>query len=242
MALNDARRYRWPAALSTAVLFAVTGCAGTPAAPPDETAAKALDSVRTASSVHLRLHQDGPEAMSVDLDVDRAGKCAGRITTADGTVQVIKVAEEWWIKPDERFWQTHFGAPGGGRAGTVRGAVPEPYRDRFLHGGAEDEQPGGMAALCDLKGLHTTLAEEVGAGPFTAGAPVVVDRTRAETVTGRGGRVQIRVVDGGRPHAVSVVQRGRTTVTTTFTDWDAPVRAAAPASGSSVDIGQVNGH
>ncbi|MFJ8468773.1 hypothetical protein [Streptomyces swartbergensis] len=246
MARKRTPRYAGATAAALSVfLLGTSACAGTEPqrdTRPDEISSKAVAGVRTASSVRVRMEQTGSEAMTIDLTMDRRGRCAGRITFTDGTADVIKIGETFWLKPDARFWQTQLGA---------RGEVAPAFRNRYLRGDAEHEQLRDMAVLCDLGGIHRTLAEEVGKGPFVWGKPVTLEGERAETVSGRAGSVMISMVGGrgtpgpgasGRSGPVRFVQRNkdRDTVTTTFTDWNQPVPAKAPAPGTSIDLARLS--
>ncbi|MFF4603975.1 hypothetical protein ACFY12_14735 [Streptomyces sp. NPDC001339] len=233
MARKFARNYGSAAAAVMAALLGTSACAAPPQrdATPDELSAKAVNSIRAASSVRVRMAQTGPEAMDIDLTMSRGGKCAGRIVSGEGTAHVIKVGKEFWLKPDDKFWKAQFG--GGSEATAL-------VKGRYLHGSTQDEQIRDIAAMCDLAGIHKTLAGEVGAGPFTKSAPVTVDGRRAETVSGKNGAVLISVVGSGAPELIRIVQKNEHTVTATFTDWEKPVRASAPAAGQSVDLARLS--
>ncbi|MFG2758374.1 hypothetical protein [Streptomyces wuyuanensis] len=239
-------RYRGAAAaILSVLLLGTSACAGEPQRDtrPDEISAEAVDGVRSASSVRVRMEQTGPEATDIDLTMDRGGRCAGRITSADGTADIIKIGKTLWLKPDARFWRTQLGD----------GAeLPRAFENRYLRGGTGHAQLRDMAALCDLDGIHRALAEEVGKGPFVWAKPVTLEGERAETVSGRAGSVVISTAGGGTggPGAsapgtsgpVRFVQRNadRDTVTTTFTDWNRPVTAKAPAPGASIDLARLS--
>ncbi|MFJ7180218.1 hypothetical protein ACIQXA_28370 [Streptomyces massasporeus] len=234
------RTPRHGAAAAAAVsmfLLGTSACAGTEPqrdTRPDEISSEAVAGVRTASSVRVRMEQTGPVGMRIDLTMDRGGRCVGRITSADGTADVIRIGKTFWLKPDVRFWKTQLGDGG---------EVPPAFENRYLRGGTEHEQLRGMAALCDLGGIHRTLAEEVGKGPFVWAKPVTLEGERAESVRGKGGSVVISTVGGrGTPGPVRFVQRNkdRNTVTTTFTDWNHPVHAKAPVPGTSIDLSRLS--
>ncbi|MEU4132646.1 hypothetical protein [Streptomyces wuyuanensis] len=234
-------RYGGAAAVLSVLLLGTSACAGGPQRDtrPDEISSEAVDGVRKASSVRVRMEQTGPDATDIDLTMDRGGRCAGRITSADGTADIIKIGETLWLRPDDRFWRTQLGD----------GAeLPRAFGNRYLRGGTDHEQLRGMAALCDLGGIHRALAEEVGRGPFVWAKPVTLEGERAETVSGRAGSVVISTAGGGRTAGpgtsgpVRFVQRNtdRSTVTTTFTDWNRPVTAKAPAPGASIDLSRLS--
>lgn len=242
MARKRTPRYAGATAATLLFVLATSACAGTEPqrdTRPDEISSKAVAGIRTASSVRVRMEQTGSEAMIIDLTMDRRGRCAGRITFTDGTADVIKIGETFWLKPDARFWKTQLGA---------RGEVAPAFRKRYLRGDAEHEQLRDMAVLCDLDGIHRTLAAEVGKGPFVWGKPVTLEGERAETVSDRAGSVMISMVGGrgtpgpGTSGPVRFVQRNkdRATVTTTFTDWNQPVPAKAPAPGTSIDLARLS--
>ncbi|MFH9013820.1 hypothetical protein ACH4C6_20865 [Streptomyces sp. NPDC017943] len=197
---------------------------------PDEISSEAVAGVRAASSVRVRMEQSGPEAMDIDLAMDREGRCAGRISSADGTADVIRIGGTLWLKPDVHFWKTQFGDGG---------EVPPALENRYLRGGTEHEQLRGMAALCDLGGIQRALARAVGKGPFVWAEPVASEGRWAKSVSDKAGSVLVSTVGGPRaPGPVRVVERikDRDTVTTTFTDWNRPVAAKAPAPGTSIDL------
>jgi hypothetical protein len=236
------------AAILSVLLLGTSACAGQPQRDtrPDEISSEAVDGVGNASSVRVRMEQTGPEATDIDLTMDRDGRCAGRITSADGTADIIKIGKTLWLKPDDRFWRTQLGD----------GAeLPRAFENRYLRGGTEHEQLRDMAALCDLDGIHRALAEEVGKGPFVWAEPVTLEGERAETVSGRAGSVVISTAGDGRTAGpgtsqpgtsesgpVRFVQRNtdRNTVTTTFTDWNRPVTAKAPAPGAGIDLARLS--
>ncbi|SFH93383.1 hypothetical protein [Nocardioides psychrotolerans] len=92
--------------------LSLVGCAGFEEETPLSVLAAAESDMADLSSMRLRTTEyAGGVKETRDLVVTRAGDCAGTVTTAGASVQVLRVSGEVWIRPDEGYWPLVFEGP-----------------------------------------------------------------------------------------------------------------------------------
>lgn len=90
----------------------LTACAGFEQETPLSVLAAAEADMADLTSLRLRTTDYvGGVRETRDLVVTRDGDCAGTVTTAGASVQVLRVAGEVWIRPDEGYWPLVFDGP-----------------------------------------------------------------------------------------------------------------------------------
>ncbi|CAL9537469.1 hypothetical protein SUDANB96_04188 [Streptomyces sp. enrichment culture] len=234
------------ATLITAAVSASLLLAPAAAAQEDPSARELVDQARDnlldAESVRLKLtDRDASTSTSrtrpasMDLALDRDGNCSGsmRMARGGGSVEIVKQAEEVWMKPDTAFWKAQ--VPGG-----QGDAVAELFKNRWIHGSTRDAMLKGMADTCDL----TKFQDDVGAGGDGATGVKRGDRTERDgtevyPLTGKDdGKNVTMYVTADTPHRiVEITQRGAgTDMTVAFEDYGEPVPSKTPPPEESVDV------
>ncbi|MEV5148280.1 hypothetical protein AB0L14_28785 [Streptomyces sp. NPDC052727] len=229
---------------------AVARSDGTPRilADDDGPSARALaDEARSnllkARSVHLRFTDHRARAersapASLELTLDRAGNCAGKLVMgADGgSVALVKRSDQVWMKPDTAFWKAQL----PGRQGD---AVAARLKNRYLHGSTKDTVLRGMSGTCDLTAFQKEAAESSPHTTLAKGKETKVDGTKVIPLTGteHGGKKIALYVTSATPHRlVRATQQGAgIDQDLTFTGYDEPVPSATPAPAQSVDISEL---
>ncbi|WP_432151375.1 hypothetical protein [Streptomyces sp. bgisy029] len=239
--------HRWAArAAAGAAAVALTVTGGAVAQADDDIASlsaeqiadRSRDALLQVSSLHLsaRGSLDGSgERMSVDLTLDRAGNCAGGVDMGeDGSVEIVKRADDVWLKPDKAFWETHV---------PIGGATFDAILDgRYMKAKADDARLLTVTEVCDLDTFRELITDNRDAaerGTLTKGretevdgAPVVpVIRTQGEE------RLTVYVATEGEPYPVRITVRGAEEEgTVNFSGFDRPVPAETPAASETVDV------
>ncbi|MEU0003093.1 hypothetical protein ABZ079_01980 [Streptomyces sp. NPDC006314] len=196
-----------------------------------------------ARSVHLTFtdhHTRGGRATpaSMDLDLDRAGNCVGRLmmSAGGGSVELVKRGDQVWMKPDTTFWKAQV----PGRQGET---VAEVFKDRYIHGSTHDSALRGMAGTCDLTAFQQRAAAGSAHGAkLTKGKETTRDGTKVIPLKGmKDGKKTVMYVTSALPHQlVEATRKGAgTDQSLTFTDYDEPVPSATPAANDSVDVSRL---
>ncbi len=194
----------------------------------DEIATASREAMRGLTSLRLdgTVDQDGQQ-LEIDLAVSTAGDCTGTISLAGASVEVLGVGGEAWIRPSEEFWRKQLGPQAD--------AVIKQVGDKWVPQPAGDKS---FQRLCDLDQLLEELVTPDGAtyekGEVSelAGEEVVAIEstdTDGETSTGY---VQV----GGEHYLVKAESQGDTAGSVTFSAFDEPVGAKAPAAGEVAEL------
>lgn len=238
--------HRWAArtaAGAAAVALTVTG--GAVAQADDDIAAlraeqiadRSRDALLQVSSLHLsaRGSLDGSgDRMSVDLTLDRAGNCAGGVDMGeDGSVEIVKRADDVWLKPDRAFWETHV---------PIGGATFDAILDgRYMQAKADDARLLTVTEVCDLDTFRELITDNRDAaerGTLTKGRETEVDGAPVIPVTRTQGeeRLTMYVATEGEPYPVRITVQGAEEGTVNFSGFDRPVPAETPAASETVDV------
>ncbi|MFI7236109.1 hypothetical protein [Streptomyces cyaneofuscatus] len=239
--------HRWAArAAAGAAAVALTVTGGAVAQADDDIASltaeqiadRSRDALLGVSSLHLSARGDldgSGDRMSVDLTLDREGNCAGGIDMGeDGSVEIVKRADDVWLKPDKAFWETHV---------PIGGSTFDAILDgRYMKAKADDPRLLTVTEVCDLDTFRELITDNPDAterGTLTKGretevngAPVVpVTRTQGN------GRLTVDVATEGEPYPVRITVRGADEEgTVSFSGFDRPVPAETPAASETVDV------
>lgn len=239
--------HRWAARVAAgaaAVALTVTG--GAVAQADDDIASlgaeqiadRSRDALLQVSSLHLsaRGSLDGSgDRMSVDLTLDRAGNCAGGVDMGeDGSVEIVKRADDVWLKPDKAFWETHV---------PIGGATFDAILDgRYMKAKADDARLLTVTEVCDLDTFRELITDNRDAaerGTLTKGRETEVDGAPVIPVTRTQGeeRLTVYVATEGEPYPVRItVQGAEEEGTVDFSGFDRPVPAETPAASETVDV------
>lgn len=239
--------HRWAArAAAGAAAVALTVTGGAVAQADDDIASlsaeqiadRSRDALLQVSSLHLsaRGSLDGSgDRMSVDLTLDRAGNCAGGVDMGeDGSVEIVKRADDVWLKPDRAFWETHV---------PIGGATFDAILDgRYLQAKADDARLLTVTEVCDLDTFRELITDNRDAaerGTLTKGRETEVDGAPVIPVTRAQGeeRLTVYVATEGEPYPVRItVQGAEEEGTVNFSGFDRPVPAETPAASETVDV------
>ncbi|CAD5926550.1 MULTISPECIES: hypothetical protein [Streptomyces] len=239
--------HRWAAraaAAAAAVALTVTG--GAVAQADDDIASltaeqiadRSRDALLGVSSLHLSARGDldgSGDRMSVDLTLDREGNCAGGVDMGeDGSVEIVKRADDVWLKPDKAFWETHV---------PIGGSTFDAILDgRYMKAKADDPRLLTVTEVCDLDTFRELITDNPGAterGTLTKGRETEVNGAPVIPVTRTQGteRLTVDVVTEGEPYPVRITVRGADEEgTVSFSGFDRPVPAETPSASDTVDV------
>lgn len=182
---------------------------------------KKAKSVRIAGSI-----EDEGQRIELDLAVSKSGDCKGSMTMkGKGSLQLLSVAGKTYIKPDEAFWRSF----AGDSAGQVMQVVGKKWADL----GDDD-----FAELCDLDELLDDEGED--GGKVTKGKQESIGGTDAIQLIQVDGKdeTHIWVATGSPHHLLKMCKvKPKDEGCMTFSDYDKPVDAKAPAPGDIAKLG-----
>ncbi|MXG29064.1 hypothetical protein [Streptomyces sp. YIM 132580] len=240
--------HRWAArAAAGAAAVALTVTGGAVARADDDTASliaeqiadRSRDALLGVPSLHLSARGDlgggGGDRMSLDLTLDREGNCAGGVDMGEkGSVEIVKRADDVWLKPDKAFWETHV---------PIGGSTFDTILDgRYMKAKADDPRLLTVTEVCDLdtfRELITDNPDATGSGTLTKGRETEVDGTPVIPVTRTQGneRLTVDVATEGEPYPVRITVRGADEEgTVSFSGFGRPVPAGTPAASETVDV------
>ncbi|XXZ52201.1 hypothetical protein AAGT00_31220 [Streptomyces cavourensis] len=238
---------RWAArAAAGAAAVALTVTGGAVAQADDDIASlgaeqiadRSRDALLKVSSLHLsaRGSVDGSgDSMSVDLALDRDGNCAGGIDMGeDGSVEIVKRADDVWLKPDRAFWETHV---------PIGGSTFDAILDgRYMKAKADDPRLLPVTEVCDLDTFRELIKDNRDAadrGTLTKGRETEVNGAPVIPVTRAQGdeRVTVDVATEGEPYPVRITVEGpKEKGRVTFSGFDRPVPSGTPSADETVDV------
>lgn len=239
--------HRWAArAAAGAAGVALTVTGGAVAQADDDIASlsaeqiadRSRDALLQVSSLHLSARGSlggSGERTSVDLTLDRAGNCAGGVDMGeDGSVEIVKRADDVWLKPDKAFWETHV---------PIGGATFDSILDgRYMKAKADDARLLTVTEVCDLDTFRELITDNRDAaqrGTLTKGRETEVNGAPVIPVTRAQGeeRLTVYVATEGEPYPVRItVQGAEEEGTVNFSGFDRPVPAETPAASETVDV------
>lgn len=238
------RRKAW-AATAAGVLAAValTGCGGDDGDEDADFADQSiedikdavLDDMKQADSFTLTgdFTQDG-QPLSIDMAIGKNGDCAGSITIQGGTAEVIAGPDGTFMKGDEAFWTV---AAGGNTAQAQQ--LMSFLGDKWAKMSAADA--GNFAELCDVDNFIDELEDsDEDDAEGEKGDREEIDGQDALEITAEGddgGTNHIWVATEGEHYILKLeAEGGDEPGALTFTDYNEPVDAEAPAEGEYVEF------
>ena len=220
-------------------LAVLTACGGSDFA--DESA----DTIITASKddmgdleavkVSGDITTDG-QAVSIDMQANSDGDCTGSIGVGDGIAELLGVAGETWMRPDEAFWRSF----GGDAADQVIAVVG----DKWV---VVPEDQESLTQFCDVDELLDQLLEDddedkptytnKGADALDGDDVVKIESEDPEEGTSTG------YVLVGEPHYLVKIEdtEGEDTGTITFSAFDEEFEVNPPADDEVVDLNNLAG-
>ena len=202
---------------------------------------KAMKATRGASSLTVKgdaADGDGGQ-ISLDVALDKRGECTGSMGMAgEGKVDLIKTGSTVYLKSDEAFLRAQ--SEGESKADTD--TVVKMLAGRWMKSKADSPDVKDMADFCDLDSMladfksNDTIARK--------GKATTVDGTPAFTLTETDGKDEytLYVATEGKPYVLKLVTKSaKEPGTLTFTGYDKPVNATAPADKDVVDLDKLGG-
>ena len=243
--LSDVLRRAALTALCTSAVVGLTACGlATGAGVGDDSAAKledrsgstianqAVKTTKGARSLTVTADfttADGPEKYRMSSNTD--GDCAGTLAIDGGNAQLIKTGKTVYLKYDDAFWDSQ---------GVDGKAAAELIGDRWLRSTADSSDVKEIAGLCDLDSTLDGL--EQGSIDVTKGKPTTIAGTPAIPLTEKDGKETYTsyVATEGKPYLLKVVVKGgKEPGTVTFSDFDKPLPAKAPAKKDTVSLDEL---
>ncbi|MGW7264555.1 hypothetical protein [Streptomyces sp. NPDC054842] len=202
----------------------------------DEVADQAVKATQQADSMRLKgnVRQAGGELLALDIAVDKEENCQGTLTQEGARAEVRHTGATLYLKGDEKYWRTSLKQ----KAGADK-VVPK-VADKWVKVPAEDDQLGG---LCDKQGLLAALDEDKSErkGMSKKGSTSVDGEPAVKLVKKSGGKTwTLYVASEGKPYILKATTTGGSQPeSTTFSDYNKPVKPEQPSAGDIVDLKQL---
>ncbi|MGH4029846.1 hypothetical protein ACQB60_13015 [Actinomycetota bacterium Odt1-20B] len=202
---------------------------------------KAEEATKSASS--LRIKGSGPNddggRITMDLALDRQGRCAGTIGMADqGSADLVRTGSTLYMKYDEDFVRAL--GKTGSKAETD--AMVQMLAGRWVKMNAKSPDAKEFDELCDLDNMLSDLTDGDDDGDKSVirrGKATTLDGTPAFTLDSKDkdGHGTLYIATEGKPYLLKAdgVDKKNKPLEMTFTDYDKPVRANPPA-GKVLDL------
>lgn len=192
----------------------------------------AIKDMKTVTSLTMdgTIKEKGQE-LSLTLSSDTDGTCAGEITQGGGTAQFIG-GDGTFLKGDEAFWTNTVG--GAQQAQQILALVGDKWAKVPAEAGASFE------SFCDLDNLLEDFTKEDDS-KVQKGDTEEVDGQDAVIIEGKsdsGDPTKAWIAVDGKHHILKLQGEGDTSGSFTFSEYDEPVKADAPASNEVVDLSQ----
>ena len=214
--------------VAVGLALALAACGKDPVVA-DHSAADALTQAVTEMQALTSVHISGEIAMpdgtiSLDVDVNAKGDCAGTMTLPGGTARIISVDGNTYVKGDKAFWR--------GAAGKAAPAVMAQLGDKWASAGSASAQ---LAEFCHLDNFTSSL----GAGTdVQRGETSTIDGLQVAEFTSEhaGGTTHAWVAVEGEPYLVRITREGEQPGTISFSSFNASLRIDAPAPDDVVTL------
>lgn len=198
----------------------------------DQSATKISDAAeadtKKAKSMRIKgtIDDDG-QTIRMDIAVSTQGECKGTMAVqGQGSFRMVSAAGKTYIKPDEKFWRTFAKA----QADQVMRMVGDKWAD-FGQGGFDE--------LCDLDKLLDEAGKDDD-GKLSKGKRGSVGGTDAIELVEVKGKEETHIwVATSAPHNLLKMcqTKPKDEGCVTFSDYDKPVGAKAPAKDQVVKLG-----
>jgi len=183
----------------------------------DQIATKAIANLKTAATVRVNGDVSGSgQTYDLDLTLVQARGCAGTMALkGTGSVKLIAIGKEVWMKPDRQFWDKI----GGANAAAVLKVLGGKYMKVKA-----TSQLGSLSGFCSPSQL---------AGNF-GHTPAGLSKGKTATISGQatlqikdpGDSASLYVSETAEPQIVEIA--GGSQGTLTFSDYNSPVTLTAP--------------
>ncbi|MFG2880264.1 hypothetical protein ACGFYU_35495 [Streptomyces sp. NPDC048337] len=233
--MRTAHRLTATAALACATALGLTGCLQASGPFPDlsgsQVADKSVDALRGATSLTVSGNVwDEGKPLQLNMAVSKAGDCKGSISSKEGSFELIRNAQNVFIKADEPFYREQMKDLPKEQAD----AAVKQLAGHWLKTKTSDPDMKDLADLCDLDQLLKEFEDSKGA---QKGKTTTVDGQEALTLTTKTteGTETALVATKGEPYLLKVSLDGKEPSDLTFTGFNKPVQADAPADKDVID-------
>ncbi|MFC0601151.1 hypothetical protein [Streptomyces palmae] len=197
---------------------------------------KAKAELLKATSMRMKIDgTDGGERIRMNLALDTTGNCRGSISPdGTGVIEIVKVGDRVWMKPDEAAWKLQLGPQQGAETAKL-------FSGKWLSGTTSDEGLKEMAESCDLKSLQSEAASESFDDDFTKGTPETLNGQQVIPLKGRndkGNPETLYVAITGKPYPVKFVETGKDGGTVELSDYDKPIPTDTPTEAESINFAE----
>lgn len=232
------------AAVTGAALVALAGCGGDDGSDgksepfagksADQIAADAVKATEGAESMHMKgtMQESAGSRLTIDLSVDQRKNCDGSIETAGASAQVRSTEGTFYLRGDEKYWETALkGQPGSDKI------VPK-VADKWVKAPADDSTTKNV---CDKKALMASMDKDKSEREgMKKGSTATVDGTETIKLTKKvsgGETLTMYVATEGKPYIMRTTSTGgKEPNTATFSDYGKSVSPEKPAPGETVDL------
>jgi hypothetical protein len=217
--------------LSAAIALAAAGIGATacgttgtstPSSPlsglsADQIATKAIANLKTAATVRVTGDVSGSgQTYELDLTLVQAQGCAGTMAlNGTGSVKLIAIGKEVWMKPDRQFWDK----VGGSNAAAVLKVLTGKYMKVKA-----TSQLGSLSGFCSPSQLAGTFGHTP-AG-LAKGKTAMISGQATLQIKDTGDSASLYVSETAKPQIVEIA--GGSQGTLTFSDYNSPVTLTAP--------------
>jgi hypothetical protein len=200
-------------------------------------ATKAIKANRAATSFTVKGNISDPKEgdVALDLAVDHKGDCKGTIGLGDqGSMGLIKTGKTVYMRYDEKLLRAQ--SKGESKADTD--AAVKMLVGHWVKSTSADPDIKDLASMCDIDELLGTFDPTDTAAD--RGEDTTVDGQKAATLTEKDGKetYTMHVATEGTPYLLKLVVAGADQpASLSFSGFDKPVGATAPAKKDIVDLG-----
>ncbi|WP_149179896.1 hypothetical protein [Streptomyces sp. TRM49041] len=196
---------------------------------------KSIKATKTAESLRFNLTTtsatDG--TTKAYMAVDTEGRCSGTLSIGTGTMEMIKTGGVAYLRFDEAFLreENKDGSP------EETEQILKELKGRWMKTDASDPETEDSLELCELGSLLADL--ETGVNLAGKGEETTVNGKKALKLIESDGEetTTTYVATEGEPYLLKIVVKGGDEPgTITFTDYNKPVTAEAPAAKDILDL------
>lgn len=216
------------------------------ALPAEDIIERASEALKNAPSLKLQgVGSSDGEEVQANLSLNKQGDCTGKMTMGTtGSFEVIKLGKKFWMKPDDKFWET--------QAGNAEAA--KLLKGKYLLGDTSSPENSDMADMCSLEdtAFNKPAWQSDGSSASSASSDTVDSITKGATSTISGVPViAVKAVHGsetitayiatdGTDYPVKFVTKGGDDPgTITLSDFGKPINVASPDPALVVDMDQL---
>ncbi|WP_370192020.1 hypothetical protein [Streptacidiphilus sp. MAP5-52] len=186
--------------------------------------AKAYTDLGTAASVHIVSNTgDGGQGSNVNLQIVLGKGCSGTVNwPGTGSIQLVVIGTQMWMKPDAAYWKTE------------GNAVPASVHGKYLLGSTANSRLAPVAGYCTM--TKTMAAGKSDLSGMTKGTPTTVNGQKALNISDAKSTWSLIVSDTATPEILEVLQTvGAESGSSELDHYNVPVILTPPPSSQVVD-------